>query len=123
MREEFQPVFDTLKQVLTKYEKRLAVAADKPEYYALEARSFLYRGKPVFFAAVRAGKAYVSFHLMPLYMNPKLTATVSPALKRRMQGKACFNFKTVDPELVKELKQLTAAGLEAFKAFAASQRA
>jgi hypothetical protein len=120
MNPEFQPVFDTLKEVLAKYEKRMTVVADKPDYYALEAKTLIYRGKPMFFAAVRASKAYVSFHLMPLYMNPKLNATISPELKRRMQGKSCFNFKTVDKELVKELKTLTAAGLESFKAFAAA---
>jgi hypothetical protein len=119
MSPEFQTVFDTLKQILTKYEQRTTVIADKPDYYALEAKQLVFRGKPMFFAAVRAGKAYVSFHLMPLYMNPKLNATISPALKKRMQGKSCFNFKAVDRDLVKELKTLTAAGLESFKAIAA----
>ena len=120
MRAEFQPVFDALKQILKKYDKRLTVIADQPDYYALETKAFLFKGKPLFFAAVRAGRAYVSYHLLPLYMNPKLEVTISPELKRRKQGKACFNFKTVDPELIKELKQLTAAGLEGFKAFAAA---
>jgi hypothetical protein len=32
---------------------------------------------------------------------------MSPALKKRMQGKACFNFTEVDPALFRELKQLT----------------
>jgi len=113
-----EPVFEALKKVLTKYEKGMTVIADTPDHYALESK-LTYRGKPIFFAAVKAGKAYISFHLMPLYMNPKLNATISPELKRRMQGKSCFNFKAVDKELVKELKQLTAAGLESFKAFAA----
>jgi len=67
----------------------------------------------MWFGSVRLGKAYVSFHLMPLYMNPRLAGAVSPALKKRMQGKTCFNFKTVpEPELLKELQQLTAAALK-----------
>jgi len=55
----------------------------------------------------------VSFHLMPLYMNPMLTQTISPALKKRMQGKTCFNFKTrPEPEALSELTRLTAAGFK-----------
>ena len=67
----------------------------------------------MWFGSVRLGKAYVSFHLMPLYMNPPLTRSISPALKKRMQGKTCFNFKSIpEPELLKELRQLTAAALK-----------
>ena len=65
----------------------------------------------MFFGSVKAGKAYVSFHLMPLYMCAPLTGGISPALKKRMQGKTCFNFKSdPGPELIAELQQLTAAG-------------
>jgi hypothetical protein len=60
-------------------------------------------------------KNYVSYHLMPVYMNPKLQASISPDLKKRMQGKSCFNFKTVDEKLIRELDQLTAKGIEDFK--------
>jgi len=67
----------------------------------------------MWFGEVRLGKAYVSFHLMPLYMSEKLTSTISPALKKRMQGKTCFNFKTdPEPELLAELERLTEAGLK-----------
>ena len=67
----------------------------------------------MYFGSVRLGKAYVSFHLMPLYMNPALTKTISPALKKRMQGKTCFNFKAPpEPETLSELRRLTKAGLK-----------
>jgi hypothetical protein len=66
----------------------------------------------MWFASVRQGKAYVSFHLMPLYMNPPLLRTVSPSLKKRMQGKTCFNFKAApEPELLKELERLVEAAM------------
>ena len=64
--------------------------------------------EPMLFGMVRPGKAYVGYHLMPLYMNARLTALVTPALKRRMQGKTCFNFTAVDETLFKELGVLTA---------------
>ena len=59
------------------------------------------------------GKAYVSYHLMPLYMNPMLTNTISSGLRQRMQGKSCFNFKVMpETALLAELKNLTAAAAD-----------
>ena len=50
---------------------------------------------------------------MPLYMCPVLNQAIFPALKKRMQGKTCFNFKSEpDPELVTELKRLAEEGLK-----------
>ncbi len=63
-------------------------------------------GEPAFFAAVTAKKAYVAFHLMPLYYRPELLADISPELDKRRQGKACFNFKRGDPVLFAELEVL-----------------
>ncbi|HTR80774.1 MAG TPA: hypothetical protein VMM58_04020 [Bacteroidota bacterium] len=60
-------------------------------------------------------KSYVSYHLMGIYMNPKLQAGISKQLKARMQGKSCFNFNTVDNVLFTELDQLTARSIKAFK--------
>jgi hypothetical protein len=113
--ESFQKVFAALKPILTPYARRLAVKDDKPGHYYLETKTAVYKGRPMMFAAIRMGKAYVSFHLLPLYMNPKLKATISPGLQKRMQGKACFNFKEVDAGHIAELKQLTKAGFEQFK--------
>ena len=32
---------------------------------------------------------------------------MSPALKKRMQGKACFNFTAIDDDLFDELRNVT----------------
>ena len=67
----------------------------------------------MWFGSVRVGKAYASFHLLPLYMNPALTKTIAPALKKRMQGKACFNFKDApENDALAELKRLTEASFK-----------
>ena len=113
--ESFEEIFDALKPVLTPYEKSLAVKDNKPGHYYLETKTAVYKGRPMMFAAVRTGKAYVSFHLMPIYMNPTLQKTISPELKKRMQGKSCFNFTRVEPSHISELKKLTKAGFEEFK--------
>jgi len=65
---------------------------------------------PMMFAAVRKGKGYVSYHLLPLYMNPTLQSKVSAELKRRKQGKACFNFAKPDQKLFAEVAEITRLG-------------
>ena len=113
---DFAPVFAALRRVLVKHSKPLDVKADTSTEYTLVTKSASpfpqHKGQPMWVGSVRSGKAYVSFHLMPLYMTPSLTGTISPALKKRMQGKTCFNFKTMpEPELLAELESLTAAAL------------
>lgn len=111
MTPEFEAVFTRLRSVLVPYATRLQVTADAPEHYCL-ALAFspkLKKGFPV--AWVKVGKAYVSYHFMPVYMFPKLRDTMSPKLKARMQGKSCFNFKALDEQVFKELEKVTADGL------------
>jgi hypothetical protein len=114
---DFAPIFAALKPVFTRHAKRLAVKTDTPIEYTLVTKSASpfpqHKGQPLYFGSIRLGKAYVSFHLVPLYMCPVLAKIISPALKKRMQGKACFNFKSdPEPELISELKQLTQASLK-----------
>ena len=52
---------------------------------------------------------------MPVYMYPDLLKNISPELKKRMQGKSCFNFKKLEPALFAELAELTRKGAEKFK--------
>jgi len=51
---------------------------------------------------------------MSVYACPELLQSMSPELKKRMQGKSCFNFKEVDEKLFKELATLTKAGATKF---------
>jgi hypothetical protein len=73
------------------------------------------KGREVWFGAVGERKNYVSYHLMPVYAFPDLLNKVSPELKKRMQGKSCFNFKEVDDKLFAELARLTEEGYQRFK--------
>lgn len=117
MAAEFAAVFAALKAVFGTSSRRLSVASDTATAFTLKARSSSpfpqHKGRPLEFGSVRVGKSYVSLHLMPLYMNAALVAGVSPALKKRMQGKTCFNFKHVpDAALLAELQTLAEAGLD-----------
>jgi len=73
------------------------------------------KGREVWFGAVGVRKNYVSYHLMPMYVCPDLLKKMSPELKKRMQGKSCFNFKEVDEKLFAELARLTEEGYQRFK--------
>jgi hypothetical protein len=111
---DFQKTFVELKAILKRYAKKLIVVHDTDTNYYLDTKYVMKNKHALFFGAVRTGKAYVSFHLMPVYAWPKLLDNMSPELKKHMQGKSCFNFKTVDEKLFKELDQLTKAGLAKF---------
>jgi hypothetical protein len=113
---ELAGVFAALKDILEPYEKDLHVLPYKPEYYCLVTRLAVRKGKPAWFAAIRMGKNYVSYHFMPVYMNPVMQKRIPPELKKRMQGMACFNFSEVDPALFRKLSELTAAGFEGYRA-------
>jgi len=112
---DFAAVFVALRQILGDHGKQLAVQTDKPGNYHTVVPSVLHRGKPIYFAGVRTGKNYVSYHLMAVYTSPELLKGMSPELKKRMQGKSCFNFKAIDRGCFAELHRLTAAGLKKFK--------
>ena len=120
MHSDFAATFAALKPILSKYEKHLTVKADSPAGYSVDAKAASpfpqHKGQPMFFGAVRLGKAYVGFHLMPIYMCPELSQEITPALKKRMQGKSCFNFKNPpDPELLADLKRFTEASFKAWR--------
>jgi hypothetical protein len=112
---DFASTFISLKNILKKYEKHLTVISDKPKNYNLNAGYDEKRRADIYFGGVVINKNYVSFHLMPVYVNPKLLEGISPGLRKRMQGKSCFNFKKVDKELFKELSNLTKQGFEFYK--------
>ena len=100
-------VFSALKSVLAPYASQLDAKKDDALELYVDTRHLQKNKKPLFFGAVQVKKSYVSFHLMPVYVNPDLLDAVSPELKARMQGKSCFNFTAIEPSLFKELEGLT----------------
>lgn len=111
---DFDKIFARLKAIFQPYAKKMDIAQDSEDYYLLNTRYIMKNKQPLCFGGVRRGKAYVSFYLMSVYACPDLLQGMSPELKKRMQGKSCFNFKQVDEKLLKELKQLTKAGAARF---------
>jgi hypothetical protein len=110
----FEEVFARLKTIMRPFEKKMVVAKDTSTDYLLNTLYIMKNKQPLCFGGVRLGKAYVSYYLMSVYACPDLLKAMSPELKKRMQGKSCFNFKEVDEKLFKELAQLTKAGAAKF---------
>jgi hypothetical protein len=71
--------------------------------------------QPLFFASIAINKNYVSFHVFPVYMYPDLLDKVGD-LKKRMQGKSCFNFRKLTEEQVAGMRALVEAGHKRLKA-------
>jgi|SRR5215212_6407482 len=115
---EFESIFARLREILQKHKGRFSVT-DEPGNYCLAGnpgpamaarKGKTAREMPVAWANI--SRAYVSYHLMGIYMNPKLQKSISKELKARMQGKSCFNFKCPDETLFAELNQLTGKSIE-----------
>jgi hypothetical protein len=110
--DQFPAVYARLKAILAPYADRLVTTVDAADHYYLNApKPHPQRPhEPLFFGAVRIRKNYVSYYLMPVYIQPALLEGLSAPLRRRMQGKSCFNFTAVDEALFDELAALTARG-------------
>jgi hypothetical protein len=106
---ELKAAFTELRTLLAKHAKGRAVVHDTADHFYVNEVTPDAKGKAIFFGAVKIGTGKVAFHLMPIYAHPELLAKISPELKKRMQGKSCFNFKTVDPALFRELEGVVKA--------------
>ena len=111
---DFPLVFQKLKAILQPYAPNLTITADSAEAYSLDGPYSEKWKKVIFFGSVQVKKNYVSFYLMPVYMFPKLLADISPELKKHMQGKSCFNFKNVEPDVCVYLPELPPPGGDIF---------
>lgn len=103
---DFSATYVRLRQILEPYLDKASVKTDEPGALYVER---LDTDKPEMFAAVATKKSYVSFHYMPVYANPELLNDISDDLRRRMQGKSCFNFKRADDPAIEDLARLVEA--------------
>ncbi len=108
----FPQIFERLRAILAEYQPLTVVTADHASSFSLDTEYIPRYKKRLFFGAVQVNKAYVSYHLMPVYMYPDLLHDISPELRKRMQGKSCFNFKKMDEALFQELEGLTRRSVE-----------
>ena len=111
----FQNIFTHLKSILIPYGDELTIETNEAGKFYLNTKFIMPNKKVMFFGAATLGKNYVSFHLMPIYVYPELLNCISSDLKKRMQGKSCFNFKVIDTKLFAELTKLTKSSYIKYK--------
>ena len=106
---DLEAVEARLRRIFDPYRDRLTVSRKGAAGVYLELPG--YEGKPWgYVGGTRVGKSYVSYYLMAAY-DGDLAASISPELRRRMQGKTCFNFTRIDEPLFAELEALTARAI------------
>lgn len=112
---DLKSVYDALVKVLKKYEKNLKVSTDNKSSYQLIGPMSEKFKKELWFGGVQIKKNYVSYHLMPVYMYSDLIKEIPDELKKRIQGKSCFNFIKIDKDLFIQLAELTDKSIKTFK--------
>ena len=111
--EQFEAVAKQLVPLFTAHRAHLEITreSEKGIYCAVPGR----QGPDSFFGAVDIVKNYVSFHLMPVYIYPELMRDMDPRLKKRMQGKSCFNFKKINNAELTALENLVVSSVKKYK--------
>lgn len=104
---DFVEVYRRLREIMAEHAGGLDVVVDGATGYRVNTRHVRKDGYVPMFGAVEIKKRYVSYHLMPVYMVPEGVLPIPESLRRRMQGKACFNFTRIDEGLFAELSDLT----------------
>src|SRR5712671_4276970 len=107
---DFPTAFAALRDILKRHAAGLIVVADTSTDFTVTSPAEAPNGKPLWFGCVLLKKSAVTYHLFPLYFNPKLQAAIPAELLPRKQGKTCFNFQRPDAELFAAIDALTARG-------------
>ena len=114
---DFGPIFDRIRARFKTHESRCVLLVDEPGRYFLATHEVRAKdGYRTHFGGVEIKKNYVSAHIMPVYAHPELLDGISADLRKRMQGKSCFNFKKLDEPLLAELGDLIGRGAARFEA-------
>jgi hypothetical protein len=111
----FPDIFRRLKDILQPYAPEMTITQDTSAAYSLDTRHVMGNGQPLFFGSAVIRKNYVSFYVMPVYVFPDLLEGGGD-LKKRMQGKSCFNFRQLDDAQASALADLVRRGYERYAA-------
>lgn len=116
MRDGFDSIFARIRAMYAAHAALAVAKADGPGSYHLDTHETRAKdGYRTYFGGVEIKKNFVSAHLFPVYTDPSLLDAASPELKKRMQGKSCFNFKKIDEPLLAELEQLIDRGAALYR--------
>jgi hypothetical protein len=112
---EFPAIFAYLRAAFAAYEPQGVLLHDDAHRYTLGTHEVREKdGYRTWFGGVEIRKTYVSAHLIPVYVHPDLLNDTGDALRQRMQGKSCFNFRKPDAALFAQFAALLARGAARF---------
>ena len=112
-------IFRTLRELLLKYAKRnYRAKADAPGHYELYYDKDVYvydRDFPELpFCSLLIQKGYVGLYFTPVYVIPGLKAKMSARLLASLKGKTCFHIRSLDDELLKEIREIVDLGYKGY---------
>jgi len=111
----FPATFGVLKALLDPYARHLHATTDTATVYMLDGEYVAEFKRAMAFGGVQVRRNFVSFHLLPVYSHPELLSGVSDGLRRRMQGRSCFNFIHPEAQLFVELSALIDNGFALYE--------
>ena len=79
MDEKFNTVFERLCGVMRPFVRELDCKVDEPGRLYLDIHHIMNNNKPLFFGSAEIKRAYVSYHLMPVYVFSRLLDATGPA--------------------------------------------
>jgi hypothetical protein len=113
--DDFRAVFDRIRPMFAAHEGRCVILHDESGRYYLGTHEVRAKdGYRTWFGGVEIKKSYVSAHLIPVYVHPDMLDDIDPSLRKRMQGKSCFNFRKADDPALEGFATLIDAGAARF---------
>ena len=119
MTKDFTEIFNQLKTVTSKYSPPLTITRDNEKTYELvSTKAGEFAGRKfdkLYFSSVVIQKNYVTLHFFPIYTHPQNFTDIPLELKKIHKGKACFNIKQLDDDLLSQVEQLLQDGFELYQ--------
>lgn len=107
--------FETARALFLRHADVLVVKTDTPDQLYLDTPHVQPNKAPLFFGSVTRKPKGVALHLMPVYTDPDLLDDVPEALRKKMTGKSCFAFASLDVAQADALAALLDASLARYR--------
>ena len=115
-------LFDELMAILSAHAAGLAErrggVKDKRDYQLYNEKPVVVDGRKkdeMYFAGLIQQKDSVGFYFFPVYSCDDVKAKLPPELLKHLDGKACFHFRQLTPELKKNVQEALKIGLKAYR--------
>jgi hypothetical protein len=101
-----------LRQLLAPY----AATLEEATIYGIPCLRKPGAGAQEWFAFIKVETKFISLYLLPIYTSAELRRSMSPALAKRLTGKATFHFKDLDEAMATEVEGLLARAYDIYMA-------